>query len=36
VGLALAGVDDQYRLLAVGILVIAAVSVDKWIRKVSA
>lgn len=34
VGLALAGVDDQYRLLAVGVLVIVAVSVDQWIRKV--
>jgi len=35
-GLSLAGVDDQYRLLAVGILVVAAVSVDQWIRKVRA
>jgi fructose transport system permease protein len=34
VGLSLAGVDAQYRLLAVGILVIVAVSVDQWIRKV--
>jgi len=34
VGLSLAGVDDQYRLLAVGVLVIAAVSVDQWIRRV--
>ena len=34
VGLSLAGVDDQYRLLAVGVLVIVAVSVDQWIRKV--
>ncbi len=34
VGLSLAGVDEQYRLLAVGILVIAAVSIDQWIRKV--
>jgi fructose transport system permease protein len=34
VGLSLAGVDNQYRLLAVGILVIAAVSVDQWIRRV--
>jgi fructose transport system permease protein len=33
-GLSLAGVDDQYRILAVGILVIAAVSVDQWIRQV--
>ncbi len=36
IGLSLAGVDDQYRLLAVGVLVIAAVSVDQWIRKVRA
>jgi len=36
VGLSLAGVDDQYRLLAVGVLVIAAVSVDQWIRSVKA
>ncbi|TDC50942.1 ABC transporter permease [Jiangella ureilytica] len=36
VGLSLAGVDDQYRLLAVGVLVIAAVSVDQWIRRVRA
>jgi fructose transport system permease protein len=35
-GLSLAGVDDQYRLLAVGVLVVAAVSVDQWIRKVRA
>jgi len=34
VGLALAGVDQQIRVLAIGILVIAAVSVDQWIRKV--
>jgi fructose transport system permease protein len=34
IGLSLAGVDDQYRLLAVGALVIIAVSVDQWIRKV--
>lgn len=33
-GLSLAGVDQQYRLLAVGVLVIVAVSVDQWIRKV--
>lgn len=33
-GLSLAGVDDQVRVLAIGILVIAAVSVDQWIRKV--
>ncbi|MBO3750503.1 ABC transporter permease [Streptosporangiaceae bacterium NEAU-GS5] len=35
-GLALAGVDDQYRVLAVGLLVIIAVSIDQWIRKVRA
>jgi len=35
-GLSLAGVDDQYRVLAVGLLVILAVSVDQWIRKVKA
>lgn len=35
-GLSLAGVDDQYRVLAVGLLVIVAVSVDQWIRKVRA
>jgi fructose transport system permease protein len=34
VGLSLAGVDEQWRLLAVGVLVIMAVSVDQWIRKV--
>jgi len=33
-GLALAGVDANYQVLAVGILVIAAVSVDQWIRRV--
>lgn len=35
-GLALAGVDPNYQVLAVGLLVIAAVSVDQWIRKVKA
>jgi len=35
-GLSLAGVDDQYRVLAVGLLVIIAVAVDQWIRKVRA
>jgi fructose transport system permease protein len=35
-GLSLAGVDDQYRVLAIGVLVIAAVSIDQWIRKVRA
>jgi fructose transport system permease protein len=33
-GLALAGVDSNYQVLAVGVLVIAAVSVDQWIRRV--
>jgi fructose transport system permease protein len=33
-GLALAGVDPNYQVFAVGLLVIAAVSVDQWIRKV--
>ena len=35
-GLSLAGVDDQYRVLAIGLLVILAVAVDQWIRKVRA
>jgi fructose transport system permease protein len=35
-GLSLAGLDQAYRVLAVGILVIAAVAVDQWIRKVKA
>ena len=35
-GLSLAGVDDQWRVLAIGILVITAVSIDQWIRKVKA
>ncbi len=35
-GLALAGLDQAYRVLAVGILVILAVAVDQWIRKVKA
>ena len=35
-GLSLAGVDDQWRVLAIGALVIIAVSVDQWIRKVRA
>ncbi|TDB75489.1 ABC transporter permease [Micromonospora sp. KC723] len=33
-GLSLAGVDDQYRVLAIGLLVILAVAMDQWIRKV--
>ena len=36
IGLSLAGVDAQYRLFAVGVLVIVAVSVDQWIRRVKA
>lgn len=32
-GLSLAGVDTLYQTLAVGILVIAAVAIDQWIRK---
>jgi fructose transport system permease protein len=35
-GLALAGYDPQYQVLATGVLVIVAVSVDQWIRKVKA
>ncbi len=35
-GLALAGVDPNYQVLAVGVLVILAVSVDQWIRRVKA
>jgi fructose transport system permease protein len=33
-GLSLAGVDQQYRVLAIGVLVIVAVAVDQWIRRV--
>jgi fructose transport system permease protein len=33
-GLALAGLDVLYQTLAVGILIIVAVSLDQWIRKV--
>jgi fructose transport system permease protein len=33
-GLSIAGVDSNYQVLAVGILVIAAVAVDQWIRSV--
>jgi fructose transport system permease protein len=32
----LAGVDDQLRVLAIGVLIIVAVSIDQWIRKVKA
>ena len=35
-GLSLAGLDQAYRVLASGILVIAAVAIDQWIRKVRA
>ncbi|MET3803368.1 fructose transport system permease protein [Nakamurella sp. UYEF19] len=35
-GLSLAGVDDQWRVLAIGVLIIGAVSIDQWIRKVKA
>jgi len=35
-GLSLAGVDDQLRVLAIGVLIIVAVAVDQWIRKVKA
>ncbi|MEM8924801.1 MAG: ABC transporter permease [Actinomycetota bacterium] len=35
-GLALAGLDQAYRVLAVGLLVIAAVALDQWIREVQA
>ena len=33
-GLSLAGVDDLYQTLAIGILVLVAVGVDQWIRRV--
>ena len=33
-GLSLAGVQDLYQTLAVGIMVISAVSLDQWIRRV--
>jgi len=32
-GLSLAGVDTLYQTFAVGVLVIAAVAIDQWIRK---
>lgn len=35
-GLALAGIDPYYQVLAVGVLVIVAVSIDQWIRSVKA
>ena len=33
-GLSLAGLDQAYKILAIGILVIVAVSLDQWIRRV--
>jgi len=33
-GLALAGYDQAYRVLAIGVLIIAAVALDQWIRRV--
>jgi fructose transport system permease protein len=33
-GLSLIGVDQQWRLLAIGALILVAVSIDQWIRKV--
>lgn len=33
-GLALAGLDQAYRVLAIGTLIIAAVALDQWIRRV--
>ena len=33
-GLALAGVEVLYQTFAVGVLIIVAVSVDQWIRRV--
>jgi fructose transport system permease protein len=36
IGLALANVDDQLRVLTIGVLIIVAVSIDQWIRKVKA
>jgi ribose/xylose/arabinose/galactoside ABC-type transport system permease subunit len=35
-GLSIANVNDQWRILAIGVLVIAAVAVDQWIRRVRA
>lgn len=35
-GLSLAGVDQAYRITAIGILIIIAVGTDQWIRKVKA
>jgi fructose transport system permease protein len=36
IGLSLAGVNDQLRVLTIGVLIIVAVSIDQWIRKVKA
>ena len=36
IGLSLAGVDDQLRVLTIGVLIIVAVAVDQWIRTVKA
>ena len=35
-GLRLAGADAQWTYLLIGVLIIAAVAVDQWIRKVAA
>ncbi|RZW07807.1 MAG: ABC transporter permease, partial [Rhodobacteraceae bacterium] len=35
-GLRMAGADAQWTFLLIGVLIIAAVTVDQWIRKVSA
>ena len=34
-GLRLLGADPQYTYLLIGILIIAAVAIDQWIRKVA-
>ena len=33
-GLSLAGVDQNYKNLAIGVLILVAVALDQWIRKV--
>ncbi len=35
-GLSLAGVDENYKLLAIGVLIIVAVTADQWIRRARA
>lgn len=35
-GLSMARVDDQYRVMAIGVLVVVAVVVDRWIRRARA